>query len=272
MRKGGPSTPRGKATVARNAIRHAVCATAPVIPGLERPEDWEAHRAGIRASLQPVGPLETELAERVALLLWRLRRVARFETAAILADEEDHQEFQRLLAAIPTYGHHLRAHLSPQEACAAVETLRAGLQALEALATLPPDTPLAAVDLRPCPDTPSFQELRAQQEAPDSTVGTARAALAHNPPGARLADLLQHARDALAAAEDDAARALAHHERVRSEHLLPAPSALDRVVRYEAHLSRQLVATMHELEALQARRDGQPIPLARLAVSGLASK
>src|SRR5436190_1169471 len=46
--------------------------TPPVVPGLERPADWEAHRAGILDSLAPAGLLETRLAERVALLLWRL--------------------------------------------------------------------------------------------------------------------------------------------------------------------------------------------------------
>ncbi len=39
-------------------------------------------------------------------------------------------------------------------------------------------------------------------------------------------------------------------------------------MRYEAHLHRQLLQTMHELEALQARRQGHATPLARLDVAG----
>src|SRR5262249_22199376 len=46
-----------------------------------QPEDWEAHRAGVLQSLAPVGTLEEALAGRVALCLWRLDRVARYETA-----------------------------------------------------------------------------------------------------------------------------------------------------------------------------------------------
>jgi hypothetical protein len=43
---------------------------------------------------------------------------------------------------------------------------------------------------------------------------------------------------------------------------------LEKVVRYEAHLSRQLYKAMHELEALQARRMGGSTPLARLDIDG----
>ncbi len=50
--------------------------------------------------------------------------------------------------------------------------------------------------------------------------------------------------------------------------MLPDKSALDNIVRYEAHLHRQLVQTMHELEAIQARRRGEATPLARLDISG----
>lgn len=53
------------------------------------------------------------------------------------------------------------------------------------------------------------------------------------------------------------------------ERLLPDEKTLEKVARYEAHLSRLLYKAMHELEALQARRQGSPVPLARLDVDGL---
>ena len=52
--------------------------------------------------------------------------------------------------------------------------------------------------------------------------------------------------------------------------LLPHPAETDRLVRYEAHLSRQFYQALHELEAQQARRRGQAAPLARVDVHGLA--
>ena len=48
--------------------------SAPALPA-ERPSAEEVHRQRIVASLAPRGPLETDLAERVAACLWRLRRV-----------------------------------------------------------------------------------------------------------------------------------------------------------------------------------------------------
>ncbi|MDB5306089.1 MAG: hypothetical protein JWO38_291, partial [Gemmataceae bacterium] len=75
----GPRTPDGKAAAKRNRLTHGIHSDAPVVPG-ECAADWDAHRAGVRASLAPVGTLEAELADRAATLLWRMRRVVRYET------------------------------------------------------------------------------------------------------------------------------------------------------------------------------------------------
>ena len=53
------------------------------------------------------------------------------------------------------------------------------------------------------------------------------------------------------------------------ERLLPDDKTLEKVARYEAHLSRGLYKALHELEALQVRRTGAAAPLARLDVDGL---
>ncbi len=55
----------------------------------------------------------------------------------------------------------------------------------------------------------------------------------------------------------------------RARSVLPDPSSLDQIIRYEAHLNRQLYQAMHELEVLQDRRKGRATPLARVQVHGL---
>src|SRR5262245_46712658 len=80
----GPKTAEGKAIVSRNATKHGIFASVPVIPG-ECPQAWEAHRSGVVESLAPVGLLEVNLAERAALLLWRLQRLARYEVESVAA-------------------------------------------------------------------------------------------------------------------------------------------------------------------------------------------
>ena len=59
-------------------------------------------------------------------------------------------------------------------------------------------------------------------------------------------------------------------ERMSRERLLPRVEVMEKVARYEAHLSRLFHKALHELEALQARRSGGSAPLARLDVDGLA--
>lgn len=62
----------------------------------------------------------------------------------------------------------------------------------------------------------------------------------------------------------------AHRKHRLRTQLVPDREDLDRLIRYEAHLNRQLYQALHELEARQARRAGEPAPLARLDVNTLS--
>jgi hypothetical protein len=53
---------------------------------------------------------------------------------------------------------------------------------------------------------------------------------------------------------------------MRRGRILPLDSDLEKINRYEAHLSRQMYQALHELEALQKRRGGEATPLARVDV------
>jgi hypothetical protein len=55
-------------------------------------------------------------------------------------------------------------------------------------------------------------------------------------------------------------RAKAAEDRARLQRLLPDAATLDKLSRYEAHLSRQLVQALHELERLKAARAGAAVP------------
>ena len=89
---GGPKTEAGKEVARWNATRHGIRSQAPVIPGLEKAEDWEEHRDGVLMSLSPEGHLELVLAERIALLSWRLHCVTRYETESIALSQEKVEE------------------------------------------------------------------------------------------------------------------------------------------------------------------------------------
>jgi hypothetical protein len=143
-----------------------------IIEGLESEEDFDRHVDGILANLAPEGSLEEELARRIASLLWRLRRVVRYESAVI---------------------NHL------------VHTTRGDLRVTDSY---------LAPKGRAVPD-PSPRRVAAHQEA----------------------------------------------------RVIPSGDDIDKIMRYETHLHRNYVQTLHELEALQARRRGEQTHLARLDIA-----
>jgi hypothetical protein len=98
----GPRTPEGKAAVAQNAVRHGLCAERVVIKG-EDPGEFEMYRDRMLGDLDPVGPVEALLAERVFTLGWRLQRAQRFEGAAWAALEakQAREAADRLSVALP---------------------------------------------------------------------------------------------------------------------------------------------------------------------------
>ncbi len=67
-------------------------------------------------------------------------------------------------------------------------------------------------------------------------------------------------------AYEEAAIAERQHVQPASTRLLPHPIDIDKIIRYEAHLTRQLYQALHELEAMRAARRGQPAPLLRVDV------
>jgi len=83
LKSTGPKTPEGKAKTSMNALKHGLRSASMAVPVLENPEDWEVHRSLVVRDLNPVGYLETILAERAAAMLWRLGRVVRYESAVV---------------------------------------------------------------------------------------------------------------------------------------------------------------------------------------------
>ena len=80
QRSTGPKTTAGKTAAARNAITHGLSAQAITVAD-EDPRAWDAHRDALYQHFAPVGPIEDQLVERIAVCAWRLIRVARIETS-----------------------------------------------------------------------------------------------------------------------------------------------------------------------------------------------
>jgi hypothetical protein len=320
-RSTGPRTVRGRATSKMNAVTHGLRSLVPVLPG-ERAKDWTDHRAGIVAALVPVGALESELAERVALLTWRLRRVVRYESAVTSAgidtavarvrgegDEDDPVD-------VP--------HRSPRDRPQTCATVRKELEEargmararaeirdrLRQLPDLPAGQPieggnafallweLGAYAPTGCGDPTDIEDVEflaaigvpAEWRADADwwtgwTVGMVRAGVGiiARDNGLTESELIEWAvkkadRDAgreerkamkLEPLLDYLTEQIAGAEQVaRGRALLPDADVADKVMRYESHLNKQLIQTLHQLERLQAIRSGNPpVPPAALDVT-----
>src|ERR671917_53035 len=140
---GGPNTQAGKEVARWNAPRHGIRSPAPVVPGLEKAEDWEAHRDGMLGSLSPEGHLELVLAERVALLSWRLHRVTRYETESIALYQEKMEDD---LALVRRFDSRLHSPEHPEDVRRALEAARTKQRLLKRLPKPKADKRLSGFD------------------------------------------------------------------------------------------------------------------------------
>ena len=290
MAKRGPKTKAGKEIVRLNAVRHGVLSTTPVIPDLEKKEDWEAHRAGIIESLDPRGHLEAILAERIAQVTWRLSRLTRYETDSIALAQERVEEDLAHGAEMVARLRGEEPGISEPDAEEDLEFEMDCLRLLERLPDLPDEAPLSADTASATLSMVGAQvgvpdlEIFSFDGAPDGVAEedfdgwTARlvrqgleaiAAYAEREPKDLATEVVWNVGKAVVIKTVTARRRAKDLGYMRRERLLPDSATLDKVMRYEAHLNRQLNQTLHELEALQARRQGGVAPLARLDVQGL---
>jgi hypothetical protein len=82
QRSTGPRTADGKAVVGANALRAELRSARLLVEG-EDPQEFQALCGELHAALRPVGAVEIALAERIAVALWRQRRLINAEAAAI---------------------------------------------------------------------------------------------------------------------------------------------------------------------------------------------
>lgn len=288
---GGPATQNGKAVSKHNAIRHGIRSPEPVIPGMESAEDWEEHRSGILEGISPVGHLEGTLAERLALLSWRLHRVARYETETLAVGmervEEDLRDKRRFEPGV-------RGPIHPEDVLEAPKEARRIERVLKKLHEHPYEKKLSGSDANAIicavagrveeeesveeltfPGVPEWAGIDGDIAEWDGwTAGLVRECLLHivSTSGENLEELMEgaktEARLDVISAKHEAEKVEAQLNNMRRQRLLPDEPTLEKVSRYEAHLSRLFFKSLHELEALQKHRTGGDAPLARLDIEG----
>ncbi len=84
LKSTGPTSDAGKIAVRLNATRHGLLSKAPIMAG-ESFEEYNALRSQLESELAPVGIMEGQLCERLAGMLWRLRRLSHIEAGILTA-------------------------------------------------------------------------------------------------------------------------------------------------------------------------------------------
>ena len=293
MTQGGPTSQEGKEVVRWNATLHGIRTPAPVIPDMERAEDWEEHREGVLENLRSEGHLELVLTERVALLSWRLNRVDRYETETIALSQEKMEDD---LADKRRFGSYVLGPTHPEDVRGALHDARRVQRVIKRFPGLLDDKLLSGPDAASILDLVwgqvdeevEAEEVRLPDEIPDwaglegdmvewdgwtvSLVRECVSAIA-SAAGEDKEELLEAATERvrldIIGAKAAAERVEQDLRRMSRERLLPDEKTLEKVARYEAHLTRLFHKALHELEALQTRRSGGAAPLARLDVDGL---
>ncbi len=86
----GPQSGPGKVIARSNATRHGIFSSQLVLDD-EEPDDFRALVIALQNDLRPVGALELTLVERIAVSIWRQRRLVQAETAKLNLARRDAQ-------------------------------------------------------------------------------------------------------------------------------------------------------------------------------------
>ena len=326
----GPKTAEGRLAVRLNASTHGILSPQPIVNAYEKAEDWEGHRAAIVGSLSPEGGMEEVLAERVALMSWRLNRVTLYEAERLQEGQEDVVEDVRqdrlrkgridaiyegrdpdsLRVIVDAHPANVLEDLEMARAlyrrvCLLFDDAKADasvgagyggsildMAARKAVRMAERHAGVEDAEERDVRDRaerlqdalPGISEDTFLEDM-DFTVGRlkglvrwlAREAGIPPQPGTANGSVLgseeqlleivrTEARYEVTRLECAAEEVRAQILKKRRERVLLDQADLQRISRYEAHLSRQMYQALHELEALQSRRRGASTPLARVDV------
>lgn len=247
----GPVTISGKENASRNAMRHGLLSARLFVEG-EDPAEFQALNDELVTSLRPAGTIEHALVERVAVAIWRQRRLIEAEAAMITLARQPKSIAKKVSKELDReYSKAVKLEeLMPfdQEQ---IEFCQRTLAEIEALET---------IDLRSIAGLAPTVHRQLLTDAEDETL---EVFLADHKGGltSYIAELMLWCRKELAEAE---ARPylLAIAEQVRSRGLVLAEETLELLSRYQTTLDNQLYKALRALREAQEWRfkTVEPLP------------
>ena len=272
MKSTGPRTPKGRAVSKMNALKHGILSKQVLVNGLilqESGEELEALHRRFWEDLQPAGVMEEMLVDQIVTAHWRLRRALTAESGEIALNvDTGHRTRSRgtgavlqwmLWSARPDLIHAMEG--SSLGIAVLEGWLREVRNAVEAEGALTK----AAVQkfAQRCGDKPNIltkevEEFQMLQEA--NTDGLDAAGLRERNKREALAFLDGKIGGFRSSKEWMVERESYEDEAREAAAVLPSAETLDKILRYETKLERQMYRAMAQLERVQRMRRGEAIP------------
>jgi|WetSurMetagenome_2_1015567.scaffolds.fasta_scaffold03061_9 hypothetical protein len=289
----GPTSLAGRGKSSKNALRHGLLSKALVLPCVEKAKDWEAHKDAIFDTLKPDNHVEAILVERIAIIAWRLARLARYENETLsqaqkLAGEGAVQKTNNIIEdilqndasdspmnckTIPNMESYLSTLQEDSEALKRfILAVNDSDEALEEVSSSDAFIAVSSVSNYCCyEDWESFFEIpegidpfewegytgpSAWEAIKKITEKVAENFKEDNPLNVLLNVRGKTCRD-LGAVQRSLENTRLRLESARTKNLLLEDlKEMDKFSRYEAHLERSLYRALHELERMQVHRSG----------------
>jgi len=285
----GPRTVHGKKRSRLNALKHGLF-VKDILLRDESPAEYAALLIGLLEDLQPQGRLESALVENLAAILWRKRRLFKCELAVIsenvtfsalnFLDKLQAEAREASQHAVESGGL-LRYRNNPFALREALETLKAFRMIVEAIG-FKKDCYLHQKLYGRCPDnetppdavvpdkngkkivrvfihyTEKFDKESNEQTTDDASQSDAPSEAECRKQMVGMLD------NEIENVEKELSGLLSienkRREYITSAAVVPGQDASERLMRYEAHLTRESERILNRLERLQRIRKGQPLP------------
>lgn len=242
LKSTGPKTKNGKAVACLNATQHGLL-SARLFLDDEEPAEFQRLLADLDSTLNPIGAIELTLVERIAVTIWRQRRLVTAESATLRL----HRQQAKIAGGVSKelglgYGLELKVDdLEPfdteqEEWCQAVIEEVEKLEEME-LTILPKSAPLI------------FKQLKSDAEDDGDDL---EAHLKNYKEGLAeyVAQLLRWCHEQLREAEKRP-RILATAELVSAKRLVPSDETLELFTRYQTTLDNQLYKALRTYRETQ---------------------
>lgn len=247
----GPKSTDGKAVSSRNATRHGLLSARLFLPD-EKPQEFQLLFEELTTTFSPSGVMEMMLVEKIAVAIWKQRRLVAAETGAIALRRQPEKVLAKVNSVMNyNYSDYLKnSDIEPYDKDheAWCQTVLAEYDAM-----IDDESEEFTFELVQKLAPESWQHLQEETEAEEEETPEAYLKSCETELGDWLTELKQYAEKELEKARQRP-RNISLYNNAFAEQGILADKYRDSLERYQASLDSQLYKAMKELRQLQECR------------------